>query len=257
MPMNLVEVSGLSLRQGGAEILKGLNFVVAPGDFLALVGPNGSGKTTLLKCLLGLVEPSEGEVRLFGHGVGSFADHHRLGYLPQVSGGNYQGFPATVREIVASGRLPLKRFPKKLTGEDWAAVERILHLLDIADLAGRKIDRLSGGQRQRVFLARAMVAEAELLFLDEPTSALDPGTRSSFYQLLREINREQGRSIVMVTHDSGSIGEYATTLLYIDHIQVFFGSFQEFCHSPTMTAYFGSHAQHLMCRQHGGGGCPC
>lgn len=253
----MLSIENLHVTIGEREVLKGIDLEIKENETFILFGPNGSGKTTLLKCLLGLVEPSEGEVRLFGHGVGSFADHHRLGYLPQVSGGNYQGFPATVREIVASGRLPLKRFPKKLTGEDWAAVERILHLLDIADLAGRKIDRLSGGQRQRVFLARAMVAEAELLFLDEPTSALDPGTRSSFYQLLREINREQGRSIVMVTHDSGSIGEYATTLLYIDHIQVFFGSFQEFCHSPTMTAYFGSHAQHLMCRQHGGGGCPC
>jgi zinc transport system ATP-binding protein len=252
MPVKPVEVSGLTLRQGGAEVLKDLCFHVAGGDFLALVGPNGSGKTTLLKCLLGLIPASEGEIRLFGETPQTFAEHHRLGYLPQVSGSNYQGFPATVREIVASGRLPLKNFPKRLTGEDWLAVERILSVLDIADLGGRKIDRLSGGQRQRVFLARAMVADAELLFLDEPTSALDPGTRKSFYQLLRRINREQGRSIVMVTHDSGSIGEYATTLLYIDHTQVFFGSFEDFCHSPAMTAYFGSHAQHLMCRQHGG-----
>jgi len=256
MPVNLIEVAGLSLRQGGAEILRDCNFTVAPGDFLALVGPNGSGKTTLLKALLGLIAPSAGEVRLFGQKPENFDQPHRLGYLPQVSGGNYQGFPATVREIVASGRLTMKKFPKRLNGEDWAAVERILELLDIGQLAGRKIDRLSGGQRQRVFLARAMVAEAELLFLDEPTSALDPGTRTNFYQLLREINRIQGRSIVMVTHDSGSIGEYATTLLYIDHTQVFFGSFQDFCHSPAMTAYFGSHAQHLICRQHGGG-CPC
>lgn len=252
MPVNLVEVSGLSVRQGGTEILKGLEFVVAPGDFLALVGPNGSGKSTLLKCLLGLIPFSAGEVRLFGQSPQDFTAHSRLGYLPQVAGGNAQGFPATVREIVASGRLPLKRFPKKLDAGDWAAVESILARLDIGHLAGRKIDRLSGGQRQRVFLARAMVAEAELLFLDEPTSALDPGTRRSFYEMLRDINREQGRSIVMVTHDSGSIGDYATTLLYIDHTQIFFGSFSDFCHSPAMTAYFGSHAQHLMCRQHGG-----
>ena len=252
MPMNLIEVSGLSVHQGGTEILKGLDFVVAPGDFLALVGPNGSGKSTLLKCLLGLIPFSAGEVRLFGQSPQDFTEHRRLGYLPQVAGGNAQGFPATVREIVASGRLPLKRFPKKLDAGDWAAVESILARLDIGHLAGRKIDRLSGGQRQRVFLARAMVAEAELLFLDEPTSALDPGTRRSFYEMLRDINRQQGRTIVMVTHDSGSIGDYATTLLYIDHTQIFFGSFSEFCHSPTMTAYFGSHAQHLMCRQHGG-----
>ncbi len=250
MSLTIAEARNLSVSFGESEVLQGITFELAPGDFLALVGPNGSGKTTLIKCLLGLLPPARGVVRLFGQDPRVFQQWHRIGYLPQVSGSNHRGFPATVREIVASGRLSLKRFPKRLKHEDCQAVEQTMHMVEIDHLADRKIDRLSGGQRQRVFLARAMVAEAEVLFLDEPTSALDPATRKGFYQLLQEINQTQGRSIVMITHDSGTIGAYATSLLYIDQTLVFFGSFAEFCQSPVMTAVFGSHSQHLICRRH-------
>jgi zinc transport system ATP-binding protein len=253
MPLKIAEVTNLSVRFGDTEILDSVNFHISSGDFLGVVGPNGSGKTTLVKCLLGLVQPAKGTIKFLGQNLEDFNQWHRIGYLPQVSGSNHRGFPATVREIVASGRLALKAFPKRLTADDHAAVERILDLIGITGLAERKIDRLSGGQRQRVFLARAMVADAEVLFLDEPTVALDPGARTSFYELLKEINQFQKRTIVMITHDSGTIGDYASSLLYIDHRVIFFGSFAEYCHSAVMTAYFGSHAQHLICHQHEGG----
>ncbi len=256
MPVNIADVTNLTVRYGDTEVLSNISFHVAPGDFLAVVGPNGSGKTTLLKCLLGLVEPTGGSISLLGQNPSRFDQWNRIGYLPQISGSNHKGFPATVREIVASGRLALKRFPRRLSASDHAAVAAMLELIGISDLADRKIDRLSGGQRQRVLLARSMVAGSEVLFLDEPTTALDPATREDFYHLLQGINRQQGHTIVMITHDSGTIGAYANRLLYIDQKSIFFGDFSDFCQSPSMTAYFGSHIQHLICGQHREGALP-
>ncbi|MCA1794924.1 MAG: metal ABC transporter ATP-binding protein [Desulfobacteraceae bacterium] len=250
MSVSIADVENLTVQYGDTEVLSTISFHVAPGDFLAVVGPNGSGKTTLVKSLLGLVEPTSGSISLLGQKPSLFDQWNRIGYLPQISGNNHKGFPATVREIVASGRLALKRFPRRLTACDHAAVTEILDIIGITDLADRKIDRLSGGQRQRVLLARSMVAGSEVLFLDEPTSALDPATRDNFYQLLQDINQIQGRTIVMITHDSGTVGAYADKFLYIDRTVIFFGDFSGFCRSPAMTAHFGGHAQHLICGQH-------
>ena len=112
------------------------------------------------------------------------------------------------------------------------------------------IGELSGGQFQRVCLARALAAEPELLILDEPTSALDPAFREQFYDLLTRLNRENNTTLLLVTHDSATVGAYASRLIYIDQKIVFDGTFADFCHSPRMTEYFGPAAQHLLCGRH-------
>lgn len=167
-----------------------------------------------------------------------FDQWHRIGYVPQPTGNHCRRFPATVREIVAAGRLSLKHFPKRLTAEDGAAVDQAMALVEIQALADRRIDCLSGGQRQRVNLARALVNDPELLILDEPTAALDPSARISFHELLRSLNRSRNRTILMVTHDSAPIGAYATHLFYLDREVVFFGPIAEFRPSTAMTAHF-------------------
>jgi len=125
-----------------------------------------------------------------------------------------------------------------------------LEMLGISGLRKRLIGKLSGGQQQRVLLARAMVASPQVLILDEPTSALDPETREGFYEALKKINEEKNMTILLVSHDLGSVGEYAKKMLYLDRRIIFFDTFAGFCKDPKMGLYFGSRAQHHICHQH-------
>jgi len=160
-----------------------------------------------------------------------------------------QHFPATAREVVVSGLYCRKKFPKRLSREDYAEAEEMMRVLGISGLADSAIGRLSGGQQQRILLARALVHHPGILILDEPTVALDPQSRENFYSIVQRLNREQGVSVLLVSHDVGSIGKYASKLLYLDRRIVFYGSFEEFCKSPEMTDYFGS-GQHIICHRH-------
>jgi zinc transport system ATP-binding protein len=159
-------------------------------------------------------------------------------------------FPATVYETVGLGLLSHKRFPKRLNRADSLKISLILEKMNISDIGHKLIGELSGGQLQRVLLARAIVNDPELLVLDEPTAALDPETRGRFYDMIAEINRSNGVTVLLVTHDSGAIGEYAPKMLYLDKKLLFYGSFDEFCQSPEMSMMFGEHSQHLMCHRH-------
>ena len=252
-PVAPVVAENLTVRFGSAAVLDHVTFRVGPGDYVGVVGPNGSGKTTLIRALLGLSPPPEGRLELFGEHAASFRQWRRIGYLPQSTTPPMPRFPATVEEIVACGRLPHAAGRMRLSQVDRAAVDRALAAAGIADLRRMPVGSLSGGQRQRVFVARALAAEPDLLLLDEPTVALDPVYRDDFYRTLGNWNRERGTTILLVTHDSATIGHHASKLLYLDRSLVFFGSFADFCASPAMTQRFGEFQQHMVCHQHG---CP-
>lgn len=250
MPVGVVSIEDLSFRYNGVEVLSGINFGMAPGDYVGLVGPNGSGKTTLIRIILGLARPVRGKVTLFGQPPQRLREWRRIGYVAQKLSSSNPWFPATVREIVATGLLSKKRFPKRMHGHDSDAIEGVLSEMEILELSEKRLSELSGGQHQRVLVARALVSRPELLILDEPTTALDPEARERFFGLLQRLNREEGVSILLITHDLGTIGNYATKLLYLDKEVIFCGDFDEFCHSTEMTHYFGEFSQHLICHRH-------
>ncbi len=250
MPVNVVTVEGLFYSYNAAEVLHDISFRVRAGDYLGIVGPNGSGKSTLVKAVLGLMAPTRGVVTLFGAAPERLRDRQKVGYLPQRLKFFNPSFPATVEEIVRLGLLGGKRFPKRTAAGDDAAVEKTLGYMGIADIRRKLIGELSGGQQQRTLLARALVSNPELLILDEPTTALDPETRENFYKLLQHVNQDHGTTIVLVTHDTWSIGRYATRFLYVDKRIIFDGTFDEFCQSEQMTAFFGADVQHVICHQH-------
>jgi zinc transport system ATP-binding protein len=122
--------------------------------------------------------------------------------------------------------------------------------MGIAHLSTRLIGELSYGEQQRIMLARALISQPDLLIFDEPTTALDPETRDIFYTLTGKMNRDNGTTIVLVTHDTGVIGQYARNLLYLDKKLIFYGTFENFCASPDMAGFFGSTSQHMICHQH-------
>lgn len=235
-------------REG--RVLEDVRFEVERGDYVGIVGPNGSGKSTLVKALLGLVDICQGSASLFGRPLADFSDWQRVGYLPQSLNMVNPMFPATVHETVGLGRLALKSFPKRMSKEDKLEIDETLNDLGIYDLKAKLMGELSGGQLQRVLLARAIVNNPELLILDEPTAALDPETRERFYSMIADINRTRGVTVLLVTHDSGAIGQFASKMLYLDKKILFYGSFEEFCLSPEMSSLFGEHSQHLMCHRH-------
>ncbi len=245
-----LEVEKLCVAYQGAEVFSQIDLKVESGDYIGVVGPNGSGKTTLVRAVLGLVPLAVGRVVLFGKDQHAFNDWKKIGYLPQRITHLDQRFPANVDEVVAAGLIASRPYPKEMTSSDRDRVVDLLKDLGIADLRLRMIGRLSGGQQQRVLLARALVHAPELLFLDEPTTALDPGTREMFYALLQKINKTQKTTILFVSHDPVTMGKYASKLLYLDKKVVFFGTFDDFCHSQDMTRYFGE-GQHLICHRHG------
>jgi len=246
--MNVLEVQNLSIGYGKHTILEDVNFNVQEGDYVGIVGPNGSGKSTLVKGILGLLEPQVGSIVINSN---KKAKRSNVGYLPQTAISTDQLFPAKVKEIVEMGLLVNKSFPKRLSKEDKLRVNDILMELGIEDLIDQKIGSLSGGQQQRVLLARALVSSPDLLILDEPTSALDPKIRDEFYHLIERLNKEKKVTILLVSHDIGSIGQYTSKMLYLDRRLVYYGDYKTFCMDHSMTDYFGFETQHKMCWQHG------
>ena len=215
----------LCVGYDGRPVLQGLNFEVFAGDYLCIVGENGSGKSTLMKTILGLQMPIGGRV-LTGDGLRK----NEIGYLPQQTQVQ-KDFPASVREIVLSGcqgRCGSRPFygkaEKRLAAE---AMEK----MRITGLAGRCYRELSGGQQQRVLLARALCATRKMLLLDEPVSGLDPKVTAEMYELIEALNREDGITVIMISHDLSAALRYASHILHIGD-SVFFGTKADYLQSP-------------------------
>ena len=238
--MNIISVDNLTFCYNGLEVISDISFTVKKGDYLGIAGPNGSGKSTLIKNILGILQPQKGFVHIFDQPLISFNQWNRIGYLPQRINALNQHFPGTVEEIVQLGTK------KRNTIE----LKRTLEMMGIAHLAARLIGELSYGEQQRTMLARTLINQPDLLIFDEPTTALDPETREIFYSLTDEMNRANGTTIILITHDTGGIGQYARNLLYLDKKIIFCGTFEDFCASPAMTGFFGLDSQHLICHQH-------
>lgn len=247
MPISIVEARDLSVEFDRRQVLSEVNFSIAEGDYIGLVGPNGSGKSTLIKCMLGLVKSSQGGISLFGSAPSVMEHRERIGYLPQRMEFFNPRFPTTVAEVISQGMIANRRAGKGSAGEE---IEKVIELFDLKGLRNRMIGELSGGQQQRVFIARALVNEPAFLILDEPTSALDPEVRESFFELLHELNEKKNVTIILVTHDIGGVGQYASKLMYLDKKVIFFGGFDEFCESENMAKFFGSASQHIICHKH-------
>ena len=214
----------LALGYAGKAIVRNLNFRINAGDYFCIVGENGSGKSTLMRTLLHLQPPVSGSI-LTGDGLKT----NEIGYLPQQTLVQ-RDFPASVREIVLSGcqgRCGSRPFYTKAEKE---LAEENMEKLGIKGFSGRCYRELSGGQQQRVLLARALCATRKLLLLDEPVSGLDPKVASEMYALIARLNRQDGITILMISHDIGAALTYATDILHMGE-KIFLGTKQEYLES--------------------------
>lgn len=208
-----LEVSALCFSYTQEPVLRGVSFKVETGKITALVGRNGCGKSTTLKIMARLLDPASGQVLLNGKSVHQQDTREvakLLALLPQSPSAPSS---LTVRSLVAMGRYPHQNLMGRLNAEDHEAVERALQLTGLKELAERRLHQLSGGQRQRAWLAVALAQETDILLLDEPTTYLDMAHQLEVLELLKRLNEEQGKTIVMVVHDLNHATQYADYLV--------------------------------------------
>ena len=244
----LIDVKDISFSYGHVKVLQDVTFPIKRGDFLAIIGPNGSGKTTLIKIILGLLKPSKGKVRILGKPAEDFEDWRKIGYVPQQATHIDPYFPASAREVVAMEFLASRKFPRLAKREEEICIEKALKQVGMEHFKNWRIGSLSGGQQQRVFIARAVVNEPYILFLDEPTTGVDSETQEHFYDMLDTLNKKEGITIVLVTHDTGIVNKHVSQVACLNQKLVYHGTHEEFCRSGAFKEMLAGH--HLISHRH-------
>ncbi len=204
----ITEVSQLTKRFGGLTALDSLSFKVCRGDILGLLGPNGAGKTTAIHCMLGLITPSSGSIRIMGHDIA----RHRRKILAQVNFSSaYTALPSnlTVREnlIVFARLYGLK--------SAWERINTLLELFEIEETKDQITGSLSSGQLTRLNLCKAFLNDPEILFLDEPTASLDPDIAAKVRERLQELQRQRGLTMIYTSHNMQEVEQMCDRVIFL------------------------------------------
>ena len=200
---------GVTVGYGGEPVVRDLTLDLPDGLVTTVVGPNGCGKSTLLRTLARLLKPSGGTVRLDGEAIDAVSTREvsrRLALLPQSP---VAPDGLLVRDLVGRGRHPHQRWFRQWSPDDEQVVEAALRMTDTWDLRDRALDELSGGQRQRAWIAMTLAQDTDLVLLDEPTTFLDLAHQVEVLDLVTRLNRERGRTVVMVLHDLNLAARYS------------------------------------------------
>ena len=236
----LLECRRVTLGYENQSVVNNLDFQVQSGDYIAILGENGSGKSTLIKGLLGFIKPLDGEI------LKSSQQMEGIGYLPQQTDVQ-RDFPATVQEVVLSGFLSAGKHRFYYTKEEKQHALANMKRVQIDKLRRKSYRELSGGQQQRVLLARALCAaegsvlgnvsngkgkeqweKNRLLVLDEPTTGLDPAATIELYRILKELNKKEKVTILMVSHDMENALAEAGKILHLGNHKSFFGTVEDY-----------------------------
>ncbi len=230
----ILDVQNISVRYNGRVALEEITFHLHAGERIAVVGPNGAGKSTLFKVVSGVLQPSAGEVNIFGSRPRS---HVCIAYIPQRSEVDWS-FPVSVADVVMMGRsakLGLLNWPHK---GDWEYVHSALEIVELSDLAERQIGQLSGGQQQRMFIARALAQEAELMLMDEPLSGLDTPSQEGLLSLLDTL-RDQNVTVMVATHDLDQAARHFDRIMLLNHRIIAFDVPQTVLHTDHLLQAYG------------------
>lgn len=241
----IFDVKNLCFSVLGQNILENTTFHIFQGEYVAIIGPNGGGKTTLIRLLLGLEKPTSGTIKMFGKDQKKFKEWYKIGYVPQRASLVDQNFPATVEDIVKMGRVAKRKLFSKASGEDAKIVTDAMEKMGITHLKDKMVGTLSGGQRQRVMIARALASSPEILILDEPNTGVDLKSQQYFYALLKKLNKEDGITILFITHDVGVIADDIGRLFTINQKATVCNNPKKALSCEAMTEIYGIEA-HLI-----------
>ena len=219
--MSKLRTEKVRLGYDETVVIDGLTVAVPEGRITSVVGPNGCGKSTLLRSLARLMKPRGGAIYLDGDAISNLPTREvarHLGILPQNPSAP-EGL--TVRELAAQGRYPHQGWLRQWSREDERAVEKALETTGVLEFADRPLDTLSGGQRQRAWISMALAQETGTLLLDEPTTFLDMAHQIEVLQLLDRLNRDEGRTILMVLHDLNNAARYSHQVIALSRGRIF------------------------------------
>lgn len=242
---NIIELRNISFSYGNDVVLRDISLGIHKGDYLGIIGPNGGGKSTLLKIMLGLLDTAEGSVKLFGTNVKDFRGWSKIGYVAQRPSFD-ENFPLKVKEVVSMGRYAKRGLFRFLTVHDKEIVDMALHQVSMFEYRDRLIGDFSGGQQQRVFIARALAGQPEIIVLDEPTVGVDVKTQEQFYALLQKLNKTLELTLILVSHELGTVAREATELACVNRELVYYGEPKKFFEGDYLSRLYGGerHMRH-------------
>jgi ABC-type Mn2+/Zn2+ transport system ATPase subunit len=227
----IVRFEGVTLGYGRRIVLEDLDFAIAAGDFLGIIGPNGSGKTTILRAALGRLRPRRGRVRI--------SPGLRFGYVIQRQALDPL-FPLSVRQVVEMGRYPCLGVMRNLGAADRAAVRDCLDMAGIAELADVPFRDLSGGQKQRALIARALATDPNVMLLDEPTNDLDVSGEKRVMELIHDIHHRRAITVVIVSHLLHVVLNHVDRLLFLGYDSRRIYSIDEIIERDLLSRIYGS-----------------
>ena len=245
-----IEVRGVHVSISSHEVLKGVDLSIPAGQVVALIGPNGSGKTTLLRSILGLQKIDQGEIRIFGEPQGLHA-MRKVAYVPQKLALE-SSFALSVREFLA---LSTERTHHWFWRSHKSLDRALAHAVDevhARDLLHRPLAKLSGGQFQRVMVAFALLRSPELLLLDEPTAGVDAPGEHTFYELIGELQRKRGLTVVLVSHDLSMAYRHATMVYALNGVICCEGRPEDVMNAESLKRAYGIHVSPYQHHHHHG-----
>lgn len=230
-------------------ILESITLTIYRKEIISIVGPNGGGKTTLLNAILGFKEPFRGKVRVLGEDPQKILKMGTIGYLPQTNEHD-RHFPINVFDVVAMSRYARKGFWKRLDLEDRNRIHGALEEVGMSDFKDHHFGSLSSGQQQRVLIARALAIQPKILILDEPSTGLDAVAQDTFYHMLQEIRDREHMTIIMVSHDIGTVSSVVDQIACLNRKVHFHGRPEESIPPEALEKVFGKHIQFLIHDEH-------
>lgn len=245
--MSVIALNHVTLRVGSRIVLSDVSFDIEAGEFIGVLGPNGAGKTTLMRAILGLLPPTSGSVKVFGHTPER--GNPAIGYLPQL------------RTVLPDLRVRgLDFIASSLNGERWglpsfslydrSMIEETLDAVGARDLAARPLSDMSGGERQRLLLAQALIGQPKLLLLDEPLISLDARHQEVAIDVVRKVCRERKITVLFSAHELNQLLGTLDRVLYLGNGQAVLGAVEEVVTAPVLSRLYGTEIQVVRADDH-------